>query len=152
MINSISSGQSFLPPRAEQNLTDEQKNLISETLSNFDPDNLSEADALTIIETFSQAGITPSKALETSMSEFGFDAKGVGELANESNVDRRPPPPPQQGAEDISSMVDYLDELLEQKLAESNSSLSDEDKQLILAKVFEKYGVGDETSIVNTVA
>ncbi|MFT5298624.1 MAG: hypothetical protein ACI9YH_004673, partial [Colwellia sp.] len=51
MINSINSGGSMPPPpRTEQNLTSDQQSVISDTLSEFDVDNLTEADALSIVE------------------------------------------------------------------------------------------------------
>jgi hypothetical protein len=50
-------------------------------------------------------------------------------------------------------MVDYLTELMEEKLATSNSSsLSDEDKQSILAQMIEKFDIEDGDSIINTSA
>ncbi len=56
----------------------------------------------------------------------------------------------EQDLEEISIMIDYLDQLLEKKLAENDNQLTDEDKQLILNAVFEKYGVGDSNHIINT--
>jgi hypothetical protein len=154
MINSINSGASMPPPpRTEQNLTSEQQSVISDTLSEFDVDNLSETDALSIVEAFSEAGIKPGIALEKAVSEAGFDARTIGELANISEEGSRPPPPPKQSSDEISSMVEYLAELLEEKLAASNSdSLSDEDKQSILAQVFEKFDIEESDSIINTTA
>jgi hypothetical protein len=83
-----------------------------------------------------------------------FNAKTIGELANVSEEGNRPPPPPpQQSSDEISSMVEYLAELLEEKLASNNSdSLSDEDKQSILAQVFEKFDIEESDSIINTSA
>ncbi len=154
MINSINSGASMPPPpRTEQNLTSEQQSVISDTLSEFDVDNLTETDALSIVEAFSEAGIKPGIALEKAVSEAGFDARTIGELANISEEGSRPPPPPKQSSDEISSMVEYLAELLEEKLAASNSdSLSDEDKQSILAQVFEKFDIEESDSIINTTA
>lgn len=155
MINSINSGASMPPPqRTEQNLTDDQQSVISDTLSEFDVDNLTEADALSIVEAFSEAGIQPGLALEKAVADAGFDAKTIGELANVSEEGNRPPPPPpKQSSDEISSMVEYLAELLEEKLASSNSdSLSDEDKQSILAQVFEKFDIEESDSIINTTA
>ena len=154
MINSINSGASMPPPpRTEQNLTSEQQSVISDTLSEFDVDNLTETDALSIVEAFSEAGIKPGIALEKAVSEAGFDARTIGELANISEEGSRPPPPPKQSSDEISAMVEYLAELLEEKLAGSNSdSLSDEDKQSILAQVFEKFDIEESDSIINTTA
>jgi hypothetical protein len=155
MINSINSGGSMPPPpRTEQNLTGDQQSVISDTLSEFDVDNLTEADALSIVEAFSEAGIQPGLALEKAVADAGFDAKTIGELANVSEEGNRPPPPPpKQSSDEVSSMVEYLAELLEEKLASNNSdSLSDEDKQSILAQVFEKFDIEESDSIINTSA
>lgn len=154
MINTVNSGMSMPPPpRTEQSLTEEQQVLISDTLSEFDVENLTEADAISIVEAFSQAGIQPSAALEKAVSDLGFDAKSIGDLSKVSEGGNRPPPPPKQSTEEITSMVDYLSELLEEKLASNNSDrLSDEDKQSILAQVFEKFDIDEADSIINTTA
>jgi len=154
MINSISSGMSMPPmSRTEQSLTDQQQSLITETLSQFDAENINEADAISIVEAFSEAGIQPGIALEKAMSEFGFDAKTIGELANATGRGDMPPPPPKQSTEEIGSMVDYLKQLLDEKLSTANeSTLSDEDKQSILAQVFDKFDIEDRESIINTSA
>lgn len=140
--------------RSEQRLTSEQQSLISETLSEFDTDNLSQEDALSIIETFTQANIQPSATLEKALSSAGFDAKSIGDLANVSEGSRpSPPPPPKQTEDEITSMVDYLAEILEETLSANNgNSLSDEDKQSILAQVFEKFDLEEGDSIINTSA
>jgi len=155
MINSITSGMSMppQPPRTEQNLSEDQQLLISDTLSQFDADNISEADAVSIVDALSKAGIQPGAGLEKSMSELGFNAKSLGGLANVSDNARRPPPPPNQNSEELTSMVDYLAKLLEEKRADNNNSaLTDEDKQSILAQVFKKFDIEDGESIIDTSA
>ena len=56
MISSINSGiQSGIQipqQRSEQSLTTVQQSIISETLTQFDPDNLTEAEALSIVPFF----------------------------------------------------------------------------------------------------
>ena len=154
MISSVSSGGSMPPPppKNDQALTTDQQTLISDTLSEFDPENLTEADALAIVEAFSESGIQPGSGLEEAMSELGFDAKTIGDLAQATDEGSRPPPPPpQQSTEDISSLVDYLAELVEEKLSTSDTeSLSDEDKESIMAQVFEEFEISGQTSIINT--
>ena len=56
-------------------LTDKQSQHITETLSKYDPNNLTKADAKEIVSSFREAGIRPSKALREAMSAEGFDAK-----------------------------------------------------------------------------
>jgi len=156
MINNVNSGISMPPPppRTQQNLTEEQQTFVTDTLAEFDADELSEEDALSIIDMFSQADIQPGAALEKVMSSAGFDAKSIGEIAAASDSGRPPPPPPpKQSSDEISSMVDYLAELLEETLAASESeTLSDEDKQAILAQVFDKFNIEPSESIINTTA
>jgi len=156
MINNVNSGMSMPPPppRSEQSLTEEQQTFITDTLAEFNADELSEEDALGIIEMFSEANIQPGAALEKAMSSAGFDAKSIGDIAAASDSGRPPPPPPpKQSTDEISSMVDYLAELLEETLAASESeTLSDEDKQAILAQVFDKFNMEPSESIINTSA
>jgi len=152
-IGSINSGMSMPPPRSEQSLTEDQQSLIGETLSEFDPENLSESDALSIVVAFSNAGIAPGVGLEKVMADFGFDAKTVGDLANVENDGNKPPPPPKQDTVDISSMVDYMSELLEATLESTGKAeLSEEDKKSIYEQVMDKFDIKDGGSIINTTA
>lgn len=153
MIDNIDNGMSNPPMRIKQNLTEEQSLLISNTLSEFDVENLNDVDAKNIVEIFSQAGIQPGQALEKAVSSLGFDAKEIGELANTARKGERPPPPPQQSSEEITSMVEYLTELLEEKLAANKGdNLSEEDKQSILKQTLQKFNIEDADSIINTSA
>jgi len=84
MINDLSGAAAFAPqqsPAGPQRLSNDQRQLITDTLSEFDADKLMEADAQSIVETFKEAGIRPGRELAELMSESGFDAKTVGELA-----------------------------------------------------------------------
>lgn len=158
MIDAINLGMSMPPPPktdSEKALTEEQQTLISATLSQYDADKLNETDALSITAAFSQAGIQPSLSLEKALSDFGFDAKSIGELTKVSDSGGRPPPPPSslqtQNTETITSMVDYLTSLMQEKFTASNSSkLSDADKESILAQVFEQFDIKEGESIINT--
>tara|TARA_R110001583_G_scaffold33943_1_gene114533 strand:- start:13368 stop:13847 length:480 start_codon:yes stop_codon:yes gene_type:complete len=159
MISSINSGMQMPPPppSKEQTLTTEQQTLISDTLAEFDAENLTEEDALSITETFSEAGIQPSGALETAMSELGFDTKSIGDLANSEATNAQggmpPPPPPPQSSDEISSMVSYLGELLEEQIAASETNeLTEQARQDIYAQVMEKFGLDEGDSIINTTA
>lgn len=161
MVSSIGSGMSMPPPppsssSSTQNLTEDQMTLISDTLSELDVDNLTEQDALSIVEAFSEAGIEPGRAMESAMSDLGFDAKEIGDLAGiEGREGGGPPPPPpeSQSSEEISNMVSFLEELLEEKLADSSETeLNDQDKEAIYAKVMEQFGIEEGESIINTTA
>ncbi|MGS0496056.1 hypothetical protein ACU8V4_01905 [Pseudoalteromonas mariniglutinosa] len=151
MINSISSGASFEPmqrPKA-QPLTSEQTELMSETLSQFDPENLTTADAQSIVAAFQEAGIQPSQEMQELMAEEGFDAAQVGEMGRPEGG-RPPGPPPQGGAEQVNTqeMVSYLDELL----TNYSDQLNDEDKASILASVQEKFGLSQSDSLLSVKA
>ena len=63
--------------QGRSHLTDKQSQLISDTLSKYDPNKLTEADAKEITSSFREAGIRPSKALKEAMSAQGFDAREV---------------------------------------------------------------------------
>ena len=58
-------------------LTDKQSQLISDTLSKYEPNKLTEADAKEITSSFREAGIRTSKALKEVMLAEGIDAKIV---------------------------------------------------------------------------
>lgn len=160
MISSINAGSSITNPsssRSEKALTEDQLTLISDTLSELDTDNLTTADALSILETFSDAGIEPGKAMESTMSELGFDAQEIGDLANvEGDRPPPPPPPPSQSSDEISSMASYLEELLEETVAaseaESIDELSEEQRFSVYAQVMEKFGIEEGDSLIDTTA
>ena len=63
--------------QGRSHLTDKQSQLVTDTLSKYDPNNLTEADAKEIVSSFREAGIRPSKALKEAMLAKGFDAKEV---------------------------------------------------------------------------
>ena len=63
--------------QGRSHLTDKQSQLVTDTLSKYDPNNLTEADAKEIVSSFREAGIRPSKALKEAMLAEGFDAKEV---------------------------------------------------------------------------
>lgn len=114
MVNGISgsnSMQGMMPPQQQQvKLSTNQTQLIEDTLAEFDPENLTEADAQSIVEAFSEAGIQPGSALEQAMSEAGFDAREVGDLAGVGQGGNPPPPPP--GGANMSQSLDLDDDIL----------------------------------------
>lgn len=108
----VSSSQS-----SSSTLTATQQALIEETLAQYDVENLSQNDAKAIVETFSEAGITPSYALESAMASAGFDAKEVGTLAGVGGAEsgKGPmggPPPPPPSDEELSTIEELLESLL----------------------------------------
>lgn len=126
MINSVgSSGMSMPTGYRPQNLpalSNDQQTLISETLSQYDADSLSEADAQSIVTTFQEAGIQPGKGLEEAMSVAGFDARSIGEKAGPQGP-RPSGPPPQDGGFTVSEdTLEELYTLLDQYYAEDTST------------------------------
>lgn len=151
MINSVNQTMQPSMMRTDQSLTQEQQNLLSETLAQFEPENLTTEDAKAIIDTLSSAGIPPGRALESAMSELGFDAKNIGDLGNVENKGNRPPPPPVQTSEELTELIDFLAELLEEKLATSGyAQLTDEDRQGIYFQVSQKFELTNNDSIIDT--
>ena len=152
MVNSIAgtglpSSQTTFPP-SSVSLTVDQQQLISDTLAQFDANNLSQADAQTIVKTFSEAGIQPGEALRLAMEDAGFDAKTVGDAAG-----LQPPPPqggPHPGSEGANLDEDTLEELyalLDQYYAKDST---DDDKANLLESISDL--LGSRENIVNTVA
>lgn len=157
MIGAVGgSGMPMPPQRTQLSLSAEQQTLIEETLAGFDLDNLSEEDAQSIIETFKDAGIQPSQALEEAMADAGGDAQEIGELAGVQGPqgNRPPPPPPPPGGGEstdtesleISALVEYLEELMEEK---ELSELTEEEKVELYTQVVEHFGLTAGESLIN---
>ena len=140
-ISGMSAMPQAMPQQSIQNkaLTSEQQQLVSETLAEFDPDSITEADAQTIVEIFAEAGIQPGASLANTMYESGFDARTVGDMAGIQGPEEgnRPPPPPQ--GQGISQSLDISDELLSdlnELLNEYYSNdISDDDKATTLSSI-----------------
>lgn len=149
MIDSISNTSP--PPSAGQtrqlSLTDEQKALIESTLSGFDSDNLTQDQAIEIVETFASAGINPGKELADTLAEAGFDAREIGDLAREGNSSESSLAVNEPV--DLFDLVDYLDLLLEQF---GGNALSDEDKAVVYDDLRERFGLIDSESIISVTA
>ena len=67
--------------QGRSHLSDEQSQLVTDTLSKYDPNNLTKADAKEITSSFREAGIRPSKALKEAILAEGFDAKTLAKKA-----------------------------------------------------------------------
>jgi hypothetical protein len=138
-IGSISSSQTYQSNVSSSTrssaLSTEQKNLIEETLSQYDANSLSADDAKAIVEAFSEAGIAPSKALESAMAASGFDAREVGDLAGvgeagggvaQAGGGQRPAggPPPPPSEEEVLTITELLESLLAESEEESSTTSS----------------------------
>lgn len=151
---SMTAGATSSHSRPERpQLNDEQSQLIADTLSGFDAEQLSQEDAQAIINVFSEAGIKPSKALAYAMSEAGFDAKAVGELAG---LEKPPGPPPRQSSSDgsLSEMVDHIADMLSQLNVDDAGSgtLTEQQKSELYKSVIEKFGGSGNGSLISLTA
>ncbi|KZN66886.1 hypothetical protein N478_18845 [Pseudoalteromonas luteoviolacea S4060-1] len=144
MIDAVSNSQNMSFGRPQNQLSLEQTDTIKATLEQFDSQNLSEEDAKSIVETFKEAGIKPGKALAEQMSELGFDAKAVGELAGVE-----PPPKPPKGGEsssiNLQQVVDFLSNTLEEL---DTSNLDEEQKQALFGELKSEFGLKEDSNFV----
>ena len=62
-------------------LSNEQKEMITYILSDYDSSMLSETEAKELVYMFQDAGINPSRDLADVLETNGFDARSIGELA-----------------------------------------------------------------------
>jgi len=151
MINSIGSNvqmpsQQSMPAKPQE-MTSDQKSQIEDILEQYSADSLSAEDALSIVKSFEELGITPGQKLEQVMADKGFDAKSVGEMAGLQGPggEGGMPPPPQKEVSNSTEMVSFLEEILENY----GEQLSDEDKDSILTAVQERFGMEDSNSLIN---
>ena len=154
MIGSISNGGGMSPPpKNDKPLTSEQSTLITDTLAEYDIDNLSDEDASAIVSIFNEAGIQPGKALQAALAAEGIDAKELGDRVKKSKDAGMGAPPVMQDTQQLSEITSYLTELLESKYAEKGAeNLTDDDKTSIYAQVLEKFGLTQRESIIKTTA
>ena len=101
-VSATSSVQSYQTSNVSGNnhqmqLSDDDKELVSSILENYDSSSLSQEDAVEIATAFAEAGINPSRDLANTMAASGFSAQEVGELAGVAGASGMPPPPPGGG-------------------------------------------------------
>jgi len=149
-ISGIGAGGGGFRPPPNAPLSDEQKALVTETLSNYDPENLSEDDAKAIVSAFREAGIRPGKDLADAASELGFDLREIGKQAG-----LEPPKGPPPGAEGAkgdgaghlnTGDLDALKGILE---GYDLAALSEEDEESILGALEEAGLIGDQGSLLS---
>ena len=156
MISGI-SGAAMVAPQSQQtnnssSLSADQRQLIEDTLAEFDSDQLTEADALSIVEIFSEAGIQPGREMAQAMSASGFDAKSIGDLAGVGGPQQGmpPPPPPSQGLNISDEMLQSLNELLNEYYS---GDLTEEEQQTALSSIMEIFKqTAPEDGLINVSA
>ncbi|MHB8136283.1 MAG: hypothetical protein ACYDH1_18905 [Anaerolineaceae bacterium] len=132
-------GGGMMPKMKE--LTSDQTNTISDILSQYDAENVSDDDAKAIFQAFKDAGITPAKGMREAIEAAGFDAedlrsKGLGD----GNM---PPPPPQSSSSSTSINLSALQSLQEILSQFDLTNLSDTDQTSLLTKL-------QESGLINT--
>jgi hypothetical protein len=73
-------------------LTDEQKQTVTDILSKYDPENLTADNAKTIMKAFREAGIQPNRGLRETIESAGFDAKELLSMGRPAGAPKGPPP------------------------------------------------------------
>ncbi len=126
-------GGGMMPKMKE--LTSDQAQTISDILSQYDPDNVSEDDAKAIFQAFKDAGITPAKGMKEAIEADGFDAE---DLRSKGLGDGNMPPPPPQNTSSSSSINLSALQSLQQILSQFDlTNLSDSDQTSLLTKLQE---------------
>ncbi len=136
MINSIQGmgqmiGASGMMSKGKE-LTDDQIQTITDILSQYDPDNVSDEDAKAIFQAFEDAGITPAKGMKEAIEAAGFDAEDLRSRGM-SEAGMMPPPPPEDSNSSINlSALQSLQEILNQY---DLTNLSDSDQESLLSQL-----------------
>lgn len=128
MINGITSTQSIVSAvsstsvnsQSNTSLSSYQKEQINTLLENYDSSNLSSDDALEIVSTLKDAGISPSEELASVLDDAGFDAQEIGDLAGIAGGKPAggppPPPPSESGNTTTEEEEEYITSLLDSLL------------------------------------
>lgn len=152
--NLFSSGMQVQQTSYQQSISQDQRQVIEDTLAKYDAENLTQSEASSIVDIFSNAGIQPGRELADAMAEFGFDAKSVGDLAG---VGGSHPPSSDQHAQtspltlNISdAMLQQLNELLSDYYSDD---LSEGERETTLDAIKELFQEGvPEGGLVNVYA
>jgi len=137
MINSIQGmgqmmGVGGMIPRGKE-LTDDQKSTITDILSQYDPENVSEEDAKAIFQAFKDAGITPAKGMKEVIEAAGFDAE---DLRSKGTSDQgMMPPPPRQNSSANSINLSALQSLQEILSQFDLANLSESDQSSLISQL-----------------
>ncbi len=103
-------------------LTEDQKIMLDEILSRYDPENLSTEDEKNMRTEFKDAGILPGRELGTALENAGFTVRKPPPMGGPGG----PPPRGPVGYELTDDQKDILDEILS-KYDPKNFSTEDED-------------------------
>lgn len=83
MISAISTASMILRPSQTNSLTEDQSTKLTDTLANYDADNLSDDDAKALVSAIKEMGITAGSGLTDALAGAGIDAR---ELADQAGI------------------------------------------------------------------
>ena len=135
MVSSIQGmgsvmGAGMMPKMKE--LTSDQAQTISDILSQYDAENVSDDDAKAIFQAFKDAGITPAKGMKEAIEAAGFDAE---DLRTRGMSDQGMPPPPPQSSSSSSINLSSLQSLQEILSQYDLSNLSESDQTSLISQL-----------------
>ena len=107
----IQTGGAATPLQSSQPLSDDQKQMLNEALTQYDATNLSNEDAKSLVSEISGLGISKGDALTTALTDAGFDPKDLADKAGLSRGEG-PPPPATNGLESKGPDSDEVQALL----------------------------------------
>lgn len=132
-ISGISSTQYY--QEVNSKLTDDQKSQLEEIISKYDPNNMTQEAAKSMMDEIKNAGITPSKDLRDIMDAAGFKPpeKPQG------------PPPDVNASETKQQLPQYLQDFIEKE--QSGGVTQDDINSLIQS--LQSSGQSTQGSIVD---
>ncbi|MBN2279411.1 MAG: hypothetical protein JXQ65_02405 [Candidatus Marinimicrobia bacterium] len=118
-IQSIQNGMGNFPQISNEPLTDDQKSIIEEILSQYDPVNMTDKDKHSLMEELKDTGIGPNREIRSMVKDAGFE------------IGRPPqgPPPPGDSMQQMKEMNPEIAALFEQM---KNGEMTEEDLMLKL--------------------
>lgn len=132
-------------------LSEEQKSSITDILSKYDPDNLSDEDVESIKEELKEAGVRPSPGLKSALEEAGFDAEAFRPAGPPPGGAGGPPPGPPPGEESTGASEETL-KTLASIFEDYDLENLDEDDLTEIQKKLQEAGISLPGSVINQTA
>lgn len=106
-IQSIQNGMRNFPQISNEPLTDDQKSIIEEILSQYDPENMTDKDKNSMMEELKDTGIGPNREIMSMVEDAGFE---IGKPPEGPP----PGPPPGDSMQQMKEMNPEIAALFEQ--------------------------------------
>lgn len=151
--------------QGQRNLTETQSSGLTEVLSNYDAENLSDDDAKALVEEIKDLGIQRGSGLTEALGEAGIDARGLAQQAgiSGSSGSNAPPEGGQGGGPGgpggagggggakgpESAEVQTMQAVLEQLQASEKEADTDENFATLLLQSLEDAGLDTSQPIVD---